>query len=597
MLKRCGFFVLWALVFLVLLIWLCALIVSISHEITRFDEQLRDERPWHISRLIVELERMSGSLDLYLAAPSEEHRQRALLHSEIFWNQAVLLNAGTTGDYTYRVDPELYQKVANIIAYLEAHQTEVDRMSLADAQLLAHALAHWGESFQFGFFRLYENSYTETVERSKLVQATYYRIRDVLILLGSLATLAMLAMLIALLRMRHLRIAAERSRQAQASFLARMSHEIRTPLNGIIGTIQLLEQAHDTTECDNLIDTLDQSADALLAQINDVLDYSRLESGQHQIDTTCFDLIELLTHAIAVFKAQAQTKNLALSFQHAQSKHLWVYGDDAKIRQILLNLIGNAIKFTDSGHIKVQLTVEDQSADPLKVRLGVCDSGIGISPDQGERLFQPFNQANGSSQRHAGGTGLGLAISRQLAELMGGTLELESQLNQGSKFILCLPLLRATAPDTKAVLKPPTSKANEPMLQGRVLVAEDNAINQVIARRMLEKLGADVDIARNGLEALAMVHQAHYDLILMDVQMPELDGLEVARQLQRDGITTPIIALTANATLDSRQDCLEAGMVDFVSKPYRLRNLENALSPYLKKTSVNVDQAVDETSP
>lgn len=595
MMKRYGFLILWALAFLILLVWLCALVVKISQEIDRFDEQLRDERPWHISRLQVEMERMSGSLDVFLAAPTAEHRQRALLHTEIFWSRAALLNEGTTGDYTHRVDPELYQKVSDITAYLEAHQAEIYRMSPADAQMLTDELTHWGQAFQFSFFQLYENGYIQAVQRSELVQATYYRIRDVLILLGTLGTLAMLSMLIALLRTRRLRIAAEHSRQTQANFLARMSHEIRTPLNGIIGTIQLMEQAQDQAEYDNLIDTLHQSSDALLAQINDVLDYSRLESGQHQIDITRFDLVELVTHSIAVFMAQAQTKNLALSFQHAQPNSLWVRGDDAKIRQILLNLIGNAIKFTDSGGVLVQLKVEDQG-DDLWVQLSVCDSGIGIAPDQRERLFQPFNQASGLEQRHAGGTGLGLAISRQLAELMGGQLALESQLGRGSDFTLSLPLQRAPA-TVKAVPPPKAIEPTNQPLSGRVLIAEDNAINQVIAQRMLEKLGAEADIAHNGLQAIEMVQQTHYDLILMDVQMPELDGLEVARQLQRDGIEIPIIALTANATLDSRQECLRAGMVDFLSKPYRLRNLETVVSPYLSGRPINADQAVDETSP
>ncbi|PTY37462.1 hypothetical protein BGP77_13240 [Saccharospirillum sp. MSK14-1] len=596
MMKRYGFLVLWALAFLVLLIWLCALVVNISQEIDRFDEQLRDERPWHISRLQVEMERMGGSLDLYLAAPNDEHRQRALLNTEIFWSRAALLNEGSTGEYTNRVDPELYQKVATIMAYLEAHQDEVYRMSLADAQMLDSQLAQWIDNFQFGVFRLYESGYIRAVQRSDNVQATYYQIRDVLILLGTLGTLAMLAMLIALLRTRRLRMAAERSRQAQSNFLARMSHEIRTPLNGIIGTIQLLEQAHDKAEYDNLIDTLHQSSDALLAQINDVLDYSRLESGQHQVDITRFDLIELVTHSIAVFMAQAQTKNLALSFQHAQPDHLWVHGDDAKIRQILLNLVGNAIKFTDRGRIRVVLSVEEPDDGQLWVRLSVNDSGIGIPPDQRHRLFKPFNQASGPEQRHAGGTGLGLAICRQLAELMGGSMELESQVGRGSEFTLCLPLERAPVTvktEPVPVVKNPADHA----LSGRVLVAEDNAINQVIARRMLEKLGVQSDIANNGRQALEMVQQTPYDLILMDVQMPELDGLEVARQLQRDGIEIPIIALTANATLDSRQDCLNAGMVDFLSKPYRLRNLENVVSPYLKDATISADPAVDETSP
>lgn len=594
MMKRYGFLVLWALAFLILLTWLCALVVNISREIARFDEQLRDERPWHINRLQVDMERLAGSLDLFLALPNETHRERAKLHTEIFWSRAILLTEGSTGAYTRRLDDHLYHSVKAMIAYLDAYQDALLRMDPADAQQLKIQLNSWMDSFVFRNIQLYEDGYIEAVNRSDVVQATYHRIRDVLILLGTLGTLAMIIMLIALLRTRRLRQAAEQNRQAQANFLARMSHEIRTPLNGIIGTIQLLEQA-PVREHQALIETLHQSSDALLAQINDVLDYSRLESGQHKVDVVRFDLLELVTHAVSVFVAQAQSKNVALSFQHSQADSLWVRGDDAKIRQILLNLIGNAVKFTDNGRILVSLKMRDEGDDHLVVQLAVRDSGVGIPADQRDRLFQPFNQANGPLQRHSGGTGLGLAISRQLAELQGGQLEMESQLGRGSEFRLILPLCRAPATAKTTAAAPVVWL--DCKLSGRVLVAEDNAINQVIARRMLEKLGAEVDIANNGLQAIEKAHQGDYDLILMDVQMPEPDGLEVTRRLIRDGITTPIIALTANATLDARQECLQAGMVDFLSKPFRLRNLANVVSPYLSHSAINADQGADETSP
>ncbi|WP_108125769.1 response regulator [Saccharospirillum mangrovi] len=591
--KRYGFLVLWLLAFLVLLIWLCALVVNISREIHRFDVQLRDERPWHISRLQVEMERMRGSLDLYLAAPTEEHRERATLHSEIFWSRATLLTEGRTGESTQNVDPELYARVSAMIRYMEMHQAEVDRMSIDDAEAFRSQLQKWIDGFLFRTIRLYEDGYVEAVHRSQTVQSTYHSIRDVLILLGTLGTLAMLAMLIALLRTRRLRLQAERNRQMQANFLARMSHEIRTPLNGIIGSIQLLEQAKDDSEFDNLIDTLHQASDALLAQINDILDYSRLESGQHKVDIVRFDLIELIAHSVAVFVPQAKAKNLALSFQHSQDDSLWVRGDDAKIRQILLNLIGNAVKFTDSGSILVSLKVRDEGDDQLWVVLGVRDSGVGIATDESEHLFQPFNQAHSRLQKQNGGSGLGLAISRQLAELMGGYLELESQLGRGSEFRICLPMRRAPATVKTADQKP--KLYGDHRLHGRVLVAEDNTINQVIARRMLEKLGAEVDIANNGQQAYEMAKAGQYDLVLMDVQMPEMDGLEVSRKLRAKGYRTPIIALTANATLEARQECLQAGMVDFLSKPFRLRNLDCVVSPYLSATSVDPD--ADETSP
>lgn len=595
MLKRYGFVVFWALAFSILLVWLLTLVVRISYEIERFNEQLRDERPWHVTRLQVEAERMKGSLDLYLAAPSEAHRERAILHSEIYWSRAKLLTEGSTGAYTHNVDPELYNKVAVMIGFLRDHQPAVYRMSPDDARLLQTELVDWLEGFQFRTINLYEAGYAEAARRSTLVRETYHRIRDVLILLGSLGTLAMMALLIALLRTRRLRQAAEDNRQAQSNFLARMSHEIRTPLNGIIGTIQLLEQEPDAKEYERLIGTLHQSSEALLAQINDVLDYSRLESGRQKVDIVRFDLIELITHSVAVFVARAQAKGIELYFRHSQRDSLWVRSDDAKIRQILLNLIGNALKFTDEGRIVVRLAVEDEGDDRLWITLAVRDSGIGIPPDQRDRLFQPFNQAEGPLQRHTGGSGLGLAISRQLAEVLGGRMEMDSKVGRGSEFRLCVPMRRAPAtvqtPDTR------TATPHSAQLKGRVLVAEDNAINQLIAQRMLEKLGLEVLIAPNGHQAIRMAQEEDLDLILMDVQMPEIDGLEATRKLKAAGLSTPVIALTANATLNARQDCLDAGMVDFLSKPFRFRNLHSVVAPYLQAVEVSADQAADEKSP
>lgn len=579
MLRRYGFLVLWAAAFLALLLWLASLVVRVSGEIELYGHQLEDDRPWHISRLQVEMERLNGSLDLYVLEPTEARRERAVLHAEIFWSRAMLLTEGSTGRYTREFDPETYQQVDTILDYLQANENALYAMSPDFAADLQAELTDWIERFQYRIVRVMEASYAEAKQRSATVQATYHRIREVLILLGSLGALVAVSLLLALYRNRRLRLAAEQARRAQADFLARMSHEIRTPLNGIIGTIQLLRDAPDAKERDSLIATLGQSSEALLAQINDVLDYSRLESGQQHLEHLAFDLVELVAGAVAVFTAQAQSKGVELRFDRPDTESLWVRSDDTKVRQILLNLIGNAIKFTEAGSVRVALDIEDRD-DTVDACIRVRDSGIGIPEAKQARLFEPFSQADTQTNRRFGGSGLGLAISRQLADLLGGQLELDSEPGRGSEFRLRLHLER-TRRARQAARPDAEDDTIRRGLTGTVLVAEDNTVNQTIARRMLEKAGLGVVLVDDGHQALAACRDTAFDLVLMDVQMPGLDGLEAARQLRAEGYPAPIVALTANATPASRQACIDAGMVDFISKPFRYSALYAVLQRHL----------------
>lgn len=579
MLKRYGIIALWALIFIGLLFWLGSLVVRISGEIEHYGQQLRDDRPWHISQLQIEMERMKGSLDLYLLDPKPEFHGRAVLHTEIFWSRVKLLNEGKTGDYVRRYDTQLHRQIEGILNYLRANEDNIYTMTPAYAQELWQRLNGWIEAFQYRIVRLSEDGYRTAAERSDMVRDTYYSIRTVLISLGTMGFVAVTLLLFAYYRNRRLRVAAERANRIQADFLANMSHEIRTPLNGIIGTIQLLRDSTSESERQSLIATLAHSSEALLAQINDVLDYSRLESGRHHLDAQAFDLMDLVHTSVEVFSAQAQSKGIALRYHAPDRPHAWVLSDDAKIRQVLLNLVGNAIKFTDKGRVDVFLDVTPED-DFLAVTLTVRDTGIGIPEDKQALLFKPFSQGDTTTSRRFGGTGLGLAISRQLAELLGGRIELDSKVGVGSEFRLQLELPRteqAKRLDTEA----DASEDTPLRLSGRVLVAEDNAVNQTIARRMLEKTGLRVDIAGNGNEVLEACQRHDYDLIFMDVQMPELDGLEAARRLRNRSYPAPIVALTANATLESRQACIEAGMVDFISKPFRYTGLRAVLRRHL----------------
>lgn len=580
MIRRYGFLVLWVTLFLALLIWLAVLVVRLSGEIELYGQQLKDDRPWHISQLQIEMERLLGSLNLYLAQPTEHYRYQSILHAEIFWSRAILLNEGDTGRYLRELDETTFEQVTDILGYLERRENDVLAMPTDFAKELRLDLEQWIADFQYRIVRLSEDAFREADARGNLVRTTYYNVRSILLGLGAVGAIGFLALLSNAYRNRKLRIQAEKATRIQSEFLANMSHEIRTPLNGIIGTVDLLKDCDNDAERQSLIQTLGSSSEALLAQINDVLDYSRLESGLSDIETDSFELVGLVANTVSILQAQAQSKGIALTYEPSAQSPIWVVSDENRLRQILLNLIGNAIKFTDKGHVSVKLNVRQQ-AKLVQADISVIDTGIGIPEAQRKQLFLPFRQADNSTSRRYGGTGLGLAISQQLAELLNGHIEVDSQLGRGSEFRLSLSLLPGRSSNNKTDV---LNEHHELSLSGHVLVVEDNLVNQSIVCRMLQKAGLEVSVANHGKEALDACRDTRFDLILMDVQMPGIDGLEATRQLRQRGVTTPIVALTANATAESRQDCVEAGMVDFLSKPFRYQSLETILRRFLIPT-------------
>ncbi|MCH8530137.1 MAG: response regulator [Saccharospirillum sp.] len=601
MVRRYGFLVLWVILFLSLLIWLAVLVVRLSGEIDLYGQQLKDDRPWHISQLQIEMERLLGSLNLYLVQPVEEHRRQSILHAEIFWSRAILLNEGDTGRYLRELDESTYQQVTAVLDYLERHDAEILSMPIDFATQLRPNLEQWIAGFQYRIVRLSEDAFREADARGDLVRTTYYNIRSILLGLGVIGAIGFLALLSNAYRNRKLRIQAEKATRIQSEFLANMSHEIRTPLNGIIGTVDLLKDCDNEAERQSLIHTLGSSSEALLVQINDVLDYSRLESGLSDIETDSFELVSLVRDAVTILQAQAQAKGIILTYEPPDLAAIWVISDENRLRQILLNLIGNAIKFTDEGHVKVSLQVKRQ-AKLIQASISVIDTGIGIPEDQRQQLFMPFRQADNSTSRRYGGTGLGLAISQQLAGILNGHIEVDSQLGRGSEFRLNISLLPGRSGNQTA---DPVITLPELNLSGRVLVVEDNLVNQGIVCKMLQKMGLEVAVANHGEEALKACSESRFDLILMDVQMPGIDGLEATRLLRQRGITTPIVALTANATAESRQACVEAGMVDFLSKPFRYLALQAILQRFLPaqrpghlpRNTLTADPGAGETRP
>ncbi len=370
---------------------------------------------------------------------------------------------------------------------------------------------------------------------------------------------------------------ADAANEAKGLFLAHMSHEIRTPLNGVIGLSRLLEEMHDPTEALDTIRVIHSSADTLLRVVNDILDFSKIEAGKLDLDAAPFQLRPCIEDSIELFRAKATEKGLRLESSFAPDLPAWVAGDSTRFRQVLLNLMSNALKFTSSGQVMISAAVERHSPISYLIALEVRDTGIGIAPDQLSRLFSSFSQADASISRRFGGTGLGLAISKRLVELMGGAMSVESRRGEGTSFRFTVSLAAAQEPVEVHIAPAPMRNAG----RLKVLVAEDNPVNQLVAVRMLEKLGVFSSLVTDGRQAFAAVSKARYDLVLMDVEMPEMDGLTATQQIRSSlaaDLQPAIFGLTAHAEIEYRDICMRAGMNGCLTKPLEPEKLQSVIA-------------------
>ena len=376
-------------------------------------------------------------------------------------------------------------------------------------------------------------------------------------------------------------IAAEQASRAKSKFLATMSHEIRTPLNGVLGMTRLLLDQSTVTEQREKLEIINDSGEALRAILDDILDFSKLEAGRVELEAADFDVARVVRSTVALMDSRAKLKGLTLEVEIADDVPKMVNGDANRLRQVLLNLVGNAVKFTETGGVRVLVSVE---SDGSRLRFAVEDTGIGIDAAAQRRLFQDFTQADASVARRFGGSGLGLAICKRLAALMGGDIGVESQPGRGSRFWVAIPFANALNVDSAPICAPAAIAATERPL--RVLLAEDNAINQMVISGLLERRGHQVTMAENGLEAVNAARGGGFDVILMDMLMPVLDGVEAARfirSLPPPVGETPIIALTASVLEGDARKCREAGMDDFVSKPVAPDTLYAALATAVRR--------------
>jgi len=379
---------------------------------------------------------------------------------------------------------------------------------------------------------------------------------------------------------------------AKSGFLANMNHEIRTPMNGVIGMIDSLLGTSLTVGQRESAQTIQSSAYSLLLIINDILDFSKIEAGKMTFEQVDFDLKEIIKNTIDLMATLAQGKGLHLSECIQEGTATDLVGDPTRLRQVLLNLLSNAIKFSEEGSVLLEIAQTSEIDDEVEISFSVHDTGIGMSEEAQEKLFQSFTQADTSTTRKYGGTGLGLAICRKLVELMGGTIEATSTLGKGSTFSFSLQFTKQKsfvsidrAPTAVSGLSPATQTTADPASANgtRILLAEDGKTNQMVAVQVLKKLGYTADIALNGREAVEAWRHKKYDIILMDCNMPEMDGYEATRKIreleaERNLKPTQIIAMTASVMMEDRELCIAAGMNDFTTKPVDQHALKTALT-------------------
>lgn len=551
-------------------------------------QSLREDTAWVVYKLDRDTIQLLNHLLAATRGPLAPDEQDALnLRFELLYSRLTLLNEGEVNALLRNIQPasellrEIQQQLDILDPMFEPHELR-DQLPIAQLETELQVLTRLTERLVIQINGYLAESATE--ERALL--STLYKMLMTLLIGMSLAVLLVIGFLVREMResmtarreqeqlSRQLEITARQAQaanSAKSDFLAMVSHEIRTPLNGVIGMSELLREPASAAQVEDYACTIHESANQLLAMINEILDFSKIEAGHLTLDCSPAAVKPLVDSVIALFEPRAQAKGLTLMAHIDPRVPAWVRVDAARVRQILLNLIANALKFTDHGSVVLRLYT---TLDTLVFE--VSDTGCGLSQEQQARLFEPFQQIDESVARRFGGTGLGLAICKRLSEAMKGHLRVSSSPGQGSTFCCELPLVEA-----RPVSASLPSELVQDFTGTLLLLVEDNAVNRKVAKELLSRLGCDVVYAENGQDALDMVANQPVHLIFMDIQLPDMDGLSVTRKLRDAGgwlANVPIIAMTAGGAVNDRERCLAAGMNDYITKPLSLLSLSNVLS-------------------
>jgi signal transduction histidine kinase/CheY-like chemotaxis protein/HPt (histidine-containing phosphotransfer) domain-containing protein len=542
---------------------------------------------WHAYKLDRDIIQLRS--DLALNGGAAQTLSGLRLRFELIYGRVNLLQRGDITELlaqipaAQRLLPVLIEGVDELDAALQT----LDRLESAERRSLDNHLEGLGRVTE-QLIIVINGQLADAATRDREVLQSLYALLLALILAMSLAALLVVTFLVREARSnakarrsletlsRELQATARRAEsasQSKSEFLATVSHEIRTPLNGVIGMSDLLTDQPLDPCSREYVRTLHASAGRLLELINDILDFSKIESGRLELERRPIRLAALIEDACRLFGPHAEAKGLVIVARLSPGLPAQVMGDPARLRQILLNLLSNAIKFTERGEVRIEAAVSEAG----RLRIVVCDTGLGIAEEQQERLFEPFRQADASTARRYGGTGLGLAICRRLTDAMGGEIGVDSAPGEGSRFWVELPLEPAEAELERSE---PLCSTPLPVAGGSVLVVEDNPVNQQVASAMLERLGCRVRVVDSGHRALEATQQEVFDLLFMDVQMPEMDGLETVQRLRRAGdwrATVPIVAMTAGGPGAEQARCLAAGMNDYLTKPLNRERLAASL--------------------